>query len=132
MKENDNFSELFKGFDPEMGSDSDFMSRLERSLTTVDMVMENNRRYVRAGRRLALLSGLVGFVAGVIFMLLLPYFSAMYTSVGASMHSAAFDMLFGERAYTVWATLFVAVPAVGASFLTYSTSLVLSRPSRSA
>lgn len=66
-------TELFSGFDPEISSDNLFMSRLQRSLDSVEIVKQHTEAVQRRQRRAMVWAAIAGFVAGVIMALISPY-----------------------------------------------------------
>lgn len=66
-------TELFSGFDPEISSDNLFMSRMQRSLDSVEIVKQHTEAVQRRQRRAMVWAAIAGFVAGVIMALISPY-----------------------------------------------------------
>lgn len=71
--EEDNFKEIFNSFNPDLSSDADFMSTLQRSMNAVEIVRKRNVELHRRGKRAIVIASLAGFVAGVIMTILQPY-----------------------------------------------------------
>lgn len=71
--EEDNFKEIFNSFNPDLSSDADFMSTLQRSMNAVEIVRKRNVELHCRGKRAIVIASLAGFVAGVIMTILQPY-----------------------------------------------------------
>ncbi len=71
--EEDKLKDIFKDFNPDLSSDSDFMSRLERSMEAVEIVKRQNAETHRRSKRAVVWAALAGFVAGVVMTILQPY-----------------------------------------------------------
>ncbi|MDO4320676.1 MAG: hypothetical protein Q4C34_08880 [Bacteroidales bacterium] len=126
MTEKDEFSDIFKNFEPKIDSDCDFMSRLSRSLDAVEMVKERNREYVRASRRMAAIAAAAGFAAGVAVMLLLPYFADVFAIVRDWMKSAGMGPM-ADNAMTLLQALIVIAPTLTVALTVYRTSTLVAR-----
>lgn len=71
--EEDKLKDIFKDFNPDLSSDNDFMSRLERCMDAVGMVKRQNAETLRRSKRAVAWAALAGFVAGVVMTILQPY-----------------------------------------------------------
>ena len=71
--EEDKLKDIFKDFNPDLSSDSDFMSRLERSMKAVEIVKHQNAETHRRSKRAIVWAALAGFVAGIVMTILQPY-----------------------------------------------------------
>ena len=72
MDENDKLKELFRGFDPDVSSESTFMMKLEHSLNSVEIVKRHSEEMESRHRKAVAMAAVVGFVAGFLCSLLLP------------------------------------------------------------
>ena len=72
MQQDDNIKKLFEDFNPELSSRLDFMARLERNLDAVEIVKQHNSASHKAGRRIAVMSGLAGVVVGLLLAMVMP------------------------------------------------------------
>lgn len=79
--EEDNFKEIFNSFNPDLSSDADFMSTLQRSMNAVEIVRKRNAELHRRGKRAIVIASLAGFVAGVIMTILQPYIIAWFGEI---------------------------------------------------
>ena len=65
--------DLFAGFNPPMGDDNQFMSKLERNLQAVEFAKTHCAEARRKNRVAVIVASIVGFVCGVVFTLCYPY-----------------------------------------------------------
>lgn len=72
MSEEDKIKGLFSGFDPDLSSDSRFMSRLESNMRAVDLIKEHNRELLKMNRKAVMIAAVVGFVCGFLFSMAMP------------------------------------------------------------
>lgn len=73
MMEDDKIKEMFSEFDPAMAPDDEFMRRLGRNLEAVELVRAHNAAQRNRSRRAIAVAVAVGFVAGFLFSLALPW-----------------------------------------------------------
>lgn len=69
----DQLKDLFAGFNPPMGDDNQFMSKLERNLQAVEYAKMHCAQTRRKNRVAVVVASFVGFVCGVVFTLCYPY-----------------------------------------------------------
>lgn len=74
--EDDKIKSLFADFNPEISSDLQFMSRLERNLNSVEIIKRHASEVRSRNKKAVAVAALVGFVVGFLFSLSLPYLSA--------------------------------------------------------
>ena len=72
MDQDDKLKELFSDFNPDLSSDSLFMSRLERSLNSVEIVKRHAAEMELRNRKAVAIAAIIGFISGFLFSLLLP------------------------------------------------------------
>lgn len=75
--EDDQLKDLFAGFNPPMGDDNQFMSKLERNLQAVEYAKMYCAQTRRKNRVAVVVASFVGFVCGVVFTLCYPYFLSL-------------------------------------------------------
>ena len=63
--EEDKLKDVFEGFDPELTSDSLFMSRLRRSMEAVEIVRERQAELRRRGCRAVVVAAITGCAVGI-------------------------------------------------------------------
>lgn len=78
--EEEKLKDLFRDFDPEITSDSLFMSQLHKNLEAVELIKRQNAALIRRSRLAACISALAGFMAGVIFTWLMPGIKSVLNS----------------------------------------------------
>ena len=71
--EDDKLKDLFAGFNPPMGDNNQFMSKLERNLQAVEFAKTHCAEARRKNRVAVVVASFVGFVCGVVFTLCYPY-----------------------------------------------------------
>lgn len=69
----DKLRQLFESSIPEFTPSGEFLKRIERNIEAVDLVRKNQAAIVVKSRRAAFLSGMAGFICGVILTLLYPF-----------------------------------------------------------
>lgn len=75
--EDDKLRSLFADFQPELSSDHQFMSCLERNMESVEIVKRRMSEMRARNRRAIAVAAVVGFVVGFLFSLALPYLSGL-------------------------------------------------------
>lgn len=75
--EDDKLKSLFADFQPELSSDRQFMSCLERNMESVEIVKRRMAEMRARNRRAIAVAAVVGFVVGFLFSLALPYLSGL-------------------------------------------------------
>lgn len=70
--EDDNFTELFEKFNPELSPDCLFMAKLRRGMEAMEIVKRHSHAVARRNKIAVVLASVSGFVAGVLLMLLFP------------------------------------------------------------
>jgi|GEM_PF-725497 len=80
MEEKD-LTSLFASYNPQISSDSEFMSRMRRNLRAVNMVREQTAAMHRKNRLAMAIASVTGFISGVIFTLCYPYIAAFLSSL---------------------------------------------------
>lgn len=77
IMEEDKLKSLFAEFRPELSSDRQFMSCLERNMESVEIVKRRMAEMRARNRRAIAVAAVVGFVVGFLFSLALPYLSGL-------------------------------------------------------
>lgn len=75
--EDDKLRSLFADFQPELSSDRQFMSCLERNMESVEIVKRRMAEMRARNRRAVAVAAVVGFVVGFLFSLALPYLNGL-------------------------------------------------------
>ena len=71
--EDDQLKDLFAGFNPPMGDDNQFMSKLKRNMQAVEFAKTHCAEARRKNCLAVVVASIVGFVCGVVFTLCYPY-----------------------------------------------------------
>ncbi len=79
--EEDSIKKLFDGFNPELTSDTMFMSRLQRNMEAVELVKRNSAAVRRRNKTAVVVAALAGFVTGVLLTLLLPHICSWFSTI---------------------------------------------------
>lgn len=96
--EEDKLKDIFEGFNPELTSDSLFMSRLRRGMEAVEIVRERQAELRRRGRRAVVVAAITGFAVGILLSLMLPW-------LGDFVSRLSFNVPGGEAVSLNWAVI---------------------------
>ena len=122
MQQDDNIKKLFEDFNPELSSRLDFMARLDRNLDAVEMVKQHNSASHKAGRRIAVMSGLAGGGVGLLLAMVMPYLRSalvhMASGGGYGIDAGVIEVLATVGAYCVVGliSIFVSVSTYNIAF----------------
>lgn len=70
--ENDKLKDIFSGFQPELSSSIQFMSKVRQNLEAIEIVKKYTIAQKKRTRTAVVIAALCGFATGVIFTLLFP------------------------------------------------------------
>lgn len=124
MQQDDNIKKLFEDFNPELSSRLDFMARLERNLDAVEIVKQHNSASHKAGRRIAVMSGLAGVVVGLLLAMVMPYLRSALVHM-ASGGEYGIDVGVIEVLATVGAYCVVGLISIFVSVSTYNIAFAM-------
>lgn len=124
-KVDDKIKKLFEDSLPPLGTDEDFLRRIERNLDAVDLTREAIGVDRRHNWQIAVLSGLAGFIAGVISTLLYPYLILLVNGFIGSVLVSSIDP--GFNVPIISETLTYALISGAALWSSISTYNLLSR-----
>lgn len=116
MEEDDKIKELFRGFDPELPSESLFMSRLKRNMEGVELVKRQTEAARRRNRRAVTAAAIAGFAVGVIFTVLMPYLCELISGINISIPYLGIQTFVLEPYILLWP-----IAAIVASVTAYNT-----------
>lgn len=68
----DNIKDLFAGFNPQIGSETDFLSRLQTSLAVIEEVRKEQAALRRCCRIAAVIASVAGFMTGLVLAFYMP------------------------------------------------------------
>lgn len=125
MQQDNDIKALFRDFNPELSSRLDFMARLERNLDAVEMVKQHNTANHRAGRRIAIMSGLAGVIVGMLLAMVMPYLKLalmQVTSGGYGLDAGTIEVLVAISAYCM-----VGLISIFVSISTYNIGFAMKR-----
>lgn len=74
--EDDKLKSMLTNFEPELSSDFKFMSKLERSLNSVEILKQHAAEVRSRNKKAVVLAAVLGFIVGMLFSLSLPYLSS--------------------------------------------------------
>lgn len=100
--EEDKLTLLFRDFDPELSPDAPFIDRLGRSLDAVELVKRQQLAERRRNKRAVLVAAVAGFVAGVVFAILLPFVATWLSAVHVSLPSFGLPDLIIDFRLVAW------------------------------
>lgn len=122
--EDDKIKSLFAGFEPELTSDDQFMSSLERSLRSVDDVKRYARQARSMCRRAVAIAAVAGFGVGFVFSKALPYLSHYMSAWLLTLPDSAVAGAIAENsAIVMWAI--TATASVFAALSSFELSLAV-------
>lgn len=124
MKE-DELNEIFRNFNPEMSSGSNFMSRLEGRLDAVEMVKQRNAQTIRNTRIAAILAAVAGFIAGMLTMLFMPWITATAQAMLEAVQIHTVLRLSATESLPIFGWLATGFMALLTALTTYSLALPL-------
>lgn len=123
MEEDDKIRELFSRFDPELPSESLFMSRLKRNMEAVELVKRQTAAVRRRSRKAVIAAAIAGFVVGVIFAALMPFLCEWMPGIDITIPYLAIEPLELDPRMLLWP-----IAAITASVTAYNTyEIALSR-----
>lgn len=107
--------ELFGLFNPDTGSDVQFIRTLEKRLDAVELIRKHNAQVVHNMRNAAVAAACAGFICGFLFSLALPYIGVVANQIMTSVPRNSF--------LSVVATNYVLISWIIISILTGTLSL---------
>lgn len=122
--EEDKLKDIFEGFNPELTSDSLFMSRLRRGMEAVEIVRERQTELRCRGRRAVVVAAITGFAVGILLSLMLPW-------LGDFVSRLSFNLPGGEPVSLNWSVIgwgIIGLASVLTSLNAYTISLARHKP----
>lgn len=110
-------SEIFTAFNPELPDTEKFMCNLERNLDSVEFIRKNHLVYSRKNRLAAMFSGIAGFIAGTLMTLLFPFIKVFSLYLISSVPDISEDILVNVSQVVSWSI--IAIVAVSVSLSSY-------------
>lgn len=127
--DDDKIKEIFSNFEPELSSDSLFMSELRQKMEAVEIVRRHNAEFRSRSRKAVVAASLAGFAAGFIFSQALPYISRALAALLTSVSDNSVMQLIIANSQTI-AWLAVGAASAFTALNAYSLSLALLKPHR--
>ncbi len=125
---NDNkLKELFAGYEPDIQSDAMFMARLERNLRAVEFIKKTLMTAKRHNRAAMTIACIIGFIAGGLFISVMPHVVQWLNSQSFMNLSA---MLKPEQMTVALTYCLGCVGTVALTFASYDIALGLSERSK--
>ncbi len=125
--EDDKLKSMLTNFEPELSSDFKFMSKLERSLNSVEILKQHAAEVRSRNKKAVVTAAVLGFIVGMLFSLALPYLSS---SVAEWQLSLPGDSMLNALAdnFTIIAWIAIGGTSVLTALNTYEVSLSLLNP----
>lgn len=86
--EDKDLRQLFQSFQPELSSDTRFMSTLLANMQKVEFLRHQQEIARRQNRIAVTVAAVIGFISGVLFMLAMPYISAFIATLASRIPSS--------------------------------------------
>jgi len=120
----DKLYDIFAGYDPELSSDSLFMSRLSRNIKAVELVKSNIEERRRKSRLAILMAALIGFITGIISVIAYPFLMDSLTQLAEGGDVTA-DFITDYGSVLIWCV--AAILAGVFSYASYDLTLLFSK-----
>lgn len=129
--EDDKLKSLFSNFAPEVSSDFQFMTTLQRNLNSVEIIKRHKDEVRTRGKKACAIAAVAGFIVGFLFSLTLPYLNEAVSNWQLTLPSGSMLRAFANN-FTIIAWLAIGAVSVLVSLNTYeiSASLQKSKASR--
>lgn len=113
--------ELFQNFQPELSSDSLFMSRLKSNMQSVELVKQQTARLQHRNRIAVTMASLAGCIVGIVMTIWFPYISQWVSTINVSLPSLGLSSVKFEGNIITW--LISAALIVFTSLNTYAITM---------
>lgn len=122
--EEDRIKEIFADFNPEISSDISFLARLQSNLDSVEMIRARNKVINKRNKLAVVIAACVGFIAGFLFSIGLPYISAMLGNIINAFPQGVYTHALLDNTLTLtW--ILIGAATIFISLNTYNASLHL-------
>lgn len=125
--EDDKLKSLFSNFEPELSSDFQFMNRLQQNLNSVEIIKQHTAEVRARNKKAVAIAAIVGFIAGFLFSLSLPYLSDSVSNWQMTLPSESVLNTFANN-FTIIAWLVIGGTSVLAALNTYEVSVSWLKP----
>ena len=121
--EDDKLKDLFSNFNPEISSDFKFMDRLQQNIKSVELIKQQSAELRTRNKKAVAIAGIVGFIAGMLFSMALPYIGNAGSNINLSLPAGIILNLSDYYPVLAWAV--VGGVSVLTALNTYEISLSL-------
>ena len=118
---------MLTNFEPELSSDFQFMSKLERSLNSVEILKQHAAEVRSRNKKAVVLAAVLGFIVGMLFSLTLPYLSSAVAEWQLSLPGDSMLNALADN-FTIIAWIAIGGTSVLTALNTYEVSLSLIKP----
>lgn len=122
--EDDKLKSLFSNFEPDLSSDFQFITKLQKSLNSVEIIREHAAEVRSRSKKAIVIAALVGFLVGFLFSMLLPYLSDTVSNWQLTLPRESVLNSFANN-FTTFAWLIIGGTSVLAALNSYEISLSL-------
>lgn len=129
--DDDKITSLFADFEPELSSDSQFMSKLRQNLDSVEIIKQHTAEARSRNKKAVVMAAFIGFIVGFLFSLSLPYLSAAVANWQLTLPSESIVNAFADNFHTI-AWIVIGGTSVFAALNTYDVALSLLKPKEAA
>ncbi len=119
--EEDKIKDLFRGYNPELSSDSIFMSRLQRNMKGVELLKQQTAAARCRNKTAVLVASISGFIVGILLTLLIPHLFTWITTIKISLPYISISPI--EIDMQILSCPLAAIAATLISYNTYKTTL---------
>ena len=128
--EEEKIKSIFLNYKPELSSDLQFMSKLERNLNSVDIIKRHATKERSENRKAMAIAALAGFIVGFIFSMTLPYLTHAASLWQLSLPQDSVMKVITDN-FAIFAWLIIGGAASFASMNTYGLALSVFRSKES-
>lgn len=125
--DDDKLKSLFSDFEPELSSDIQFMTKLQRSLNSVEIIKQHTAEIRSRNKKAVAIAAVVGFIVGFLFSLSLPYLGEAVSNWQLTLPDESVLNAFADN-FALIAWLVIGGTSVLAALNTYEVSLFLLKP----
>lgn len=125
--DDDKLKSLFSDFEPELSSDIQFMTKLQRSLNSVEIIKQHTAEVRSRSKKAVAIAAVVGFIVGFLFSLSLPYLGEAVSNWQLTLPDESMLNAFADN-FTLIGWLVIGGTSVLAALNTYEVSLSLLKP----
>ena len=125
--EDDKLKTLFSNFEPEISSEFQFMSKLQKNLNSVELIKQHNAEVKSRNKKAVAIAAITGFIVGFLVSLCLPYLTDVVSNWQLTLPSKSILNTFADN-FTIIAWIVTGAISVLATLNTYEFTLSLLKP----